>query len=319
MRVLDEVNNLRVCLSEFENRKIVIVTAFISGVRELVLEMSRKGNELTLLLGTMNAFSPPDFIEWCASDIAQGVHLLVDFRYANSLHWKLYLVEPNIVIVGSANFTSRGVGLMYDTCLVIEDNGLYSTYMDKVSHFRDMPDVVSATDKVEFGRRMLEYRRQHRQSQSGFLRACSRANNKMSIEEFLQDESYQRVPLFVWERDHTAEEKKEASIILQELNEVDAEGAIVLRDFFVWRGKLKDLPYFENDVVLCGSRGGGHIDFYTFDYFVQRREDVFILSFGRARIKRPFKLGDVIDKLKPQMKGWVNKHELTRDEILALL
>jgi len=105
LRVLGRNSDLKKTLSSFSHRNIKIVTAFASGTEGIVESLLGEGNKVDIVVGTINAFTSPSFIEHCASHDDKNLSIHVDFRYESSFHWKLYLVDPNIVIVGSANFT----------------------------------------------------------------------------------------------------------------------------------------------------------------------------------------------------------------------
>src|SRR3546814_13962083 len=63
------------------------------------------------------------FIEDAARTLPKG--LWVDFRGQRSIHWKLYLIAPKTVIIGSANLTGMGLDLTRDTCVVVKNQSLY--------------------------------------------------------------------------------------------------------------------------------------------------------------------------------------------------
>ncbi|MFA0648524.1 phospholipase D-like domain-containing protein, partial [Vibrio cyclitrophicus] len=65
----------------------------------------------------------------------------------NSTHWKLYLIEPNVVIIGSANFTALGVSLKRDTLVFLESEDLYNEYLTKVENLKSSPLVLNCQEK----------------------------------------------------------------------------------------------------------------------------------------------------------------------------
>lgn len=45
-----------------------------------------------MVVGTINSFTSPNFIERCGSEAGSNLSLWVDLRYHESVHWKLYLI-----------------------------------------------------------------------------------------------------------------------------------------------------------------------------------------------------------------------------------
>lgn len=95
MDIIQGHNSLRQLLEEIKNKQVTIVTAFATKTEPLIETLLQNGNHLTLVAGTINAFTDPVFIERCRDWAAQkNSHLtfFVDFRGQKSVHWKLYLV-----------------------------------------------------------------------------------------------------------------------------------------------------------------------------------------------------------------------------------
>ncbi len=121
MKILTSEENLNEFLEGLQNKDVVIISAFASGTEEVVDALLNQGNKLELLIGTINSFSSPEFFEHCKKIADDRFSMSIDFRYQNSIHWKLYLVKPDTVIIGSANFTTKGLSLERDTCVALND------------------------------------------------------------------------------------------------------------------------------------------------------------------------------------------------------
>ncbi len=90
--------------------------------------------------------------------------LWVDFRGQESIHWKLYLIEPDTVIIGSANFTHVGLSLARDTCVVIKNKNMLKEYQEIIDGFLDNAEVMSSVDP-QFKEKMNKYRTKHQRMQ----------------------------------------------------------------------------------------------------------------------------------------------------------
>ena len=123
-----------------KGKKITIVSAFASETTEVVERMLASGNTVDVIVGTINSFTSPKFIEEC-KEIAKdnkNIKFSVDFRYESSVHWKLYLISPSTVIIGSANFTQTGLTFERDTCVAIQDKKLYDDYLGMVAELKGL-------------------------------------------------------------------------------------------------------------------------------------------------------------------------------------
>jgi len=62
MEILDTNNNLIDYLSKLKGKKITIVTAFASGTESIIRDLIGS-NDVELIVGSINSFSSPIFIE----------------------------------------------------------------------------------------------------------------------------------------------------------------------------------------------------------------------------------------------------------------
>jgi HKD family nuclease len=110
--ILTRTQNLRAILGEYRNTRIDIVVAFASKSEDLVDEMIKNNNKVSIIVGTINNFTDPSFIEYCQDLDKKKLDIYVDFRNNESVHWKLYLISPTTVIIRYYHdlFTERWPG-----------------------------------------------------------------------------------------------------------------------------------------------------------------------------------------------------------------
>lgn len=291
MKILDSSTCLGTYLKSHKRKQIRIVTAFASGTEKLLSTLLDNNNSIELLVGTINAFTSPNFIEYCANNDSENLTSFVDFRYQSSTHWKLYLISPNIVVIGSSNFTTTGISLARDTCLVVEDADLYNDYSKRFQELLDSQNVIGVKSQ-QFESVFKTYCVMHNQTQAGMARSrqCS------TLKEWLSDETNQQLPLFIWEHKHTEKDREEATRLLQE-NSAEKD-LPALRNFYTYNGKKNELPFRQGDVVLCASNRGGYLGFYTFDRIIYSKGRHVIYSYRRRQYQHPFDLNGLKEKLK---------------------
>jgi hypothetical protein len=317
MKPLNIKRNLASYLKNIKKRKVSIVTAFASGTEELLNSIIKNDNKIDLIIGTINSFSSPKFIDHCLNIENKNFSAFVDFRYENSTHWKLYLVEPNIVILGSANFTNVGVRLSRDTCVVIEDIELHRAYTQEISKLKKSDSVLGLGDSKEFNVQLDKYRLRHRRMQRGLGRSSQCEN----ISKWLENESNQTIPLFIWKDSHSKETIKEAHELIE-----DKKSSISIsdiREFFTYESLENELPYEQGDIVLCTNSTGSYIDFYSFDRIIHRNDMNYMYSYKSKgkQYMRPFKISkETKVAIKESVPMWYDKGltELTRNELYDL-
>ena len=199
MEIIGINNNLDNFLRDVKNSRVDIAVAFASKTEKVIDALTANGNEVFFIVGTINCFSDPVFIRHC-QEIAQEnpkLNLAVDFRYDDSIHWKVYLISPDIVVIGSANLTVTGLSMMRDTAVLIEDTNLYNNYQALLSNLRNIKNVVALADN-RFDIFLSEYEKKHRlpiptrNIRSGQLPSFT--------EWFARDES-QGLPILIWDQD----------------------------------------------------------------------------------------------------------------------
>ena len=295
MNILDENKSLETILYSTKKKNIVIVTAFASGTEHVIDLLVKNDNHIELVVGTINAFSSPEFIKHCASITNNNLSIFIDFRYQNSTHWKLYLIEPNIVIIGSANFTSTGIKLNRDTCIKVENDSLYKAYMKKTRDIIRTTGVIGSNDKT-FSKELKKYILNHKRMQAGM----NRSKQYTTVDQWLQDESNQSIPLFIWDQRLTKQERKRGNELLEEIenNSNEEHSKPPIRDFFTYECNKGEMPYEQGDIVLCANSKGASIGFYCFDRVLYEDGVHYIYSYKRKRYATPFRLNEIKDKLK---------------------
>ena len=313
MEILNNEKNLATFLHDISKREVIIISAFASGTENIVAQLLKNENKLELLVGTINSFSSPDFFEYCKKIENNHFSLSVDFGYQNSIHWKLYLIKPATVIIGSANFTNTGLSLVRDTCVVIEDKALLEQYMKEFAAIKSSPHVVSCRDN-NFMMNLKKYRDSHRRMQAGRARSVKAGNG----EEWLTEEENQLIPVFIWDSTQTKDTVEEAHNLLKE--ESHEEHIPVLRDFFTYQGTT--LPYSQGDLVLCMKSNGSYADFYSFDRIIHKGGFYYIYSYRQKHYIRPFRISkEIKSEIKNRVEDWYDsgRTELDRSTIQDLI
>ena len=316
VQILDSENSLNQYLTAQSGKSIKIVTAFAGGTEAVLGRLIGKKNKIDLLIGTINAFSSPKLIEYCRAHSTTRFRTYVDFRYHNSVHWKLYLVGPRTVVIGSANFTETGLSLQRDTCVVIDDRDLYIRYEKLFHALLTTPETLKADHTEAFEKHFGIYCNLHTKMQ----RSMARSKSSSSLQAWLEDETNQQIPLFIWESTHSDETKAEAKQLLRKAMARD-ETMPALRDFFTYDAEEGKLRFSQGDVVLCTSMRGGHIGFFVFDRIIYREGCYFIYSYRQKKYPAPFSVGPLRQKLKAIIPGLFQKDAeyIDRDVLSALV
>lgn len=315
MQILDNQNDLAGFLGQQRDKNITVVSAFAAGTEALVDRLRAQGNRLDIVVGTINSFTSPDFIEHCTSEAGDDLSFAVDFRNQKSIHWKLYLIEPDLVILGSANFTEIGVSLSRDNAVVLQDAALYAGYQARIAALKASEGVLSSSQSEAFDEALEEYRYSHRRMQAGLARTAQYLDG----ESWLGEESNQSIPLFTWYSDHSEDSESIAERHLRDSSNGVAWDDV--REFFTYECAEGALPYEEGDVVLTARCNGTNIAFYTFDRILYRDGTYYIYSYRKKRYSVPFKLEDAKESLKEAIPRWYEegRTEINRADILRFM
>ena len=314
MQILDTSNRLDTYLRQFHGKNLTLISAFASDTYKLLVDLIDQDNSVTLIIGSINAFTSPKFIAACkklAGD-ERSFSFSVDFRYENSTHWKVYLIEPDVVVIGSANLTGVGVGLARDTCIVAQDGALYSHYLAQATGLQNKPDVVNSASKA-FEHYLEEYEARHRKVQGALQ--CSQTYS--GIEEWMSDETNQTLSIFVWSKPHTSASETTAKQAYENLSTENHWDDI--RDFFTFESADRLCPYEAGSMVLTVRNTGAHPKFYTFDRILEQDGTCYCYVFNKKKYPKPFNIKPLTAGLKLLAEGWRDVSTIGRDEIRQLM
>jgi len=284
MEIIGIDNNLDNLLRDVKNLRVDIAVAFATKTEKVIDALIVNGNEVFLTVGTMNCFSDPVFFRHC-QELAQEnpkLNLAVDFRYDDSIHWKVYLIYPNIVVIGSANLTRTGLSMMRDTMVKIEDKVLYDHYLKLFQQLRSNHQVV-ACNNPSFNDLLDNYEKQHHtippkpKLQNGQVSSFT--------EWFSRDES-QFLPLFIWKRYFNEPEKEEFDTKVTNIltdNNIGAQ--------FSPLGLLERKPprYYQGQIVLMMRNTGASIEF-KLTRFISHNKRWWLYGINRSKYEKPFVL-----------------------------
>lgn len=306
MERLHNENDLEKFLLKQYGRSITIISAFASGTAKLLKSIATK-NDVEVIVGTINAFTSPSFID----DARELLHrrLWVDFRGNASIHWKLYLVSPDIVVIGSANFTNQGIGMGRDTCVVIQDGDLFDEYQQQLAILKSESEVLDG-GSPGFDDALERHREQHNRNQAALQIAQqaahsasrSRTRKVPPFDEWVK-QGFLTIPLFLWDEKHTEEIKAEAVRIVND-QEILAEHAAGNANKHVdfqrrpYRDFLTEViddskPSFEpNTVVLATKADGAYMRFMQLDLVVRKADRGldFMIERRKVRYPQPFEI-----------------------------
>lgn len=339
MERLHTENDLEKFLLKQCRRSITIVSAFASGTVTLLKSIAAE-NDVEVIVGTINAFTSPTFID----DARTLLHrrFWVDFRGNNSIHWKLYLVSPDIVVIGSANFTKQGIGMGRDTCVVIQDGHLFEEYQQQLKILKRESDVMDG-GSFGFDDALARHREQHNRNQAALQIAQqgtqstsrSRTRKVPTFDEWAK-QGFLTIPLFVWDEPHTLAIKAEAVRIMHDQDgltghvagsaskPIDPE-AQTYRDFLTEASDGSKPPFDPNTVVVATKANGAYMRFMQLDVVV-RKADLgldFMIERRKGRYAHPFEINPAIKAAIVRLieKGMCNNYaipvEALQEELLS--
>jgi hypothetical protein len=294
MKRLDNESDLANFLSRQSNRDITIISAFASGTVELLSSLQKK-NRVEIIVGTINSFTSPTFIKDAAAILKTT--LWVDFRGEQSIHWKIYLISPNVVVIGSANFTDLGVRLHRDTCVVIRNKALFEDYVCQVGLLKKKSNVLNATS-IEFNVAYKKYDELHRRSQAAIQSALATSQDKPTFEQWLNN-GFTTIPLFIWNTPISDADKREAKrITLENISRQPIPVRSKTPDKRTYRDVLVDdsagrrPPFASGTIVLSASDKGEGMGFLRLDIVYRHREKKrdYMIALIKTRYEEPFQL-----------------------------
>jgi len=309
MEIIGIDNNLDNLLRDVKNSRVDIAVAFATKTEKVIDALIVNGNEVFLTVGTINCFSDPVFFRHC-QELAQEnskLNLAVDFRYADSIHWKVYLISPNIVVIGSANFTKTGLSMSRDTAVHIEDENLYTDYQALLSSLRNENNVVALIDDG-FDTLLSEYEKKHRlpiptrNIRSGQLPSFT--------EWFARDES-QGLPILIWDQDFDDEHRNTfENKIVPTLDPTDNNGTYFLAAVIF----SKPPSYYERNSVLILSDKGTYPQFNFINLIMPSNDKWYLCGIEGAAFPNPFALSPDLKKaIKSSVQKWAKNDKTFLD------
>jgi HKD family nuclease len=256
--ILDTENSLDSFLRSVRNSKIDIAVAFASKTGDLIRTMALNGNQITLIIGTINYFSDPAFIEYCWKLTKRyPIEFYVDFRENESIHWKLYLVAPATVIIGSSNLTTTGLSMGRDTVVCLRDAKLYQAYQLLLGKLKQNDQVVKSA-VPEFAALLAKYKDHHRET-------VRRPLKRESVSDFVawvaKPETH-ILPLYTW-YSYTTEEDRQVfadKIAPKMTSEAETDGVQLIG---CYEGE-KNVQHYHNDEVILEMESSGILDSIKF-------------------------------------------------------
>lgn len=271
-------------LLSYKNKEIVIVSAFVSGIKDHLIKLIKANKFVRLYTGVLMGFNnPKELLE--LSEIAKDSKYKkkfcfgVNFDESTSLHWKVYLISPDEVLIGSSNYTNVGIHQDRDIVLGIHDEEVFGKLY---SHTLKTEEYTKATDTL-FEQKLREYELNYEKKH---LKDSKNEINK-------------RFPLFVWDKEIDNKEKKE---ILNKLNvqgqtlskSIDGSSGEIknkdIRDYFSYDKGAHD--FREGDWVIATKSNGAYLDFYQFDRIFSDKETTYAISLKKKRYNRPVVLDE---------------------------
>lgn len=193
-------DDMRTTLEKLRNSHIVIISAFVNGVFEVLENLLNNGNKVDIYTGTLNCFNSPYNMQKFAkiSEKNPFFNFYVNFDSASSTHWKIYIINDKILYVGSANFTSTGISLKRDTLLKVCKHEVCEEYLEETKK-----EVYLSSKDCSFKDKLDKYTVKYKDE----CKQCTRQYDVFSKEDV-------DISLFVVKEEFTTEEEKVAARLL---------------------------------------------------------------------------------------------------------
>ena len=225
------LRTFRDALRAIRDTDLVIGSAFARTEIQLLRDLASQNRKTRFYVGTQNCFTCADFIK-AGADFAKqagaSLSFVVDFRRDESLHWKVALAAPDTVIIGSANFTKKGLALNEDLMAVVQDKNLYMSILKRFGELDSQQGVFdSSSDK--FNKAILAYSEAAQKEENARERSGSRKRRRNpystkprqlpSLTAWLKSDEARSIPYFDYEFEIDSLEKSDAKNIKE-----DAQG-----------------------------------------------------------------------------------------------
>ena len=187
-------------LESLKNQHIVIISAFVSRVSNLLQTMLENGNYVELYTGTLHYFNNPFYMKELAKLCEEYDEFTfnVNFNPNTSTHWKVYAIGCKDLYVGSANFTYTGISLKRDTLLEVKNSELCTEYLKETKN-----DCYTSSKDPLFVEKLEKYTAAYRRQ----------AKCRFVYNENMED---CEIPLFLSEEDLDDKQKNIAEKLLEE-------------------------------------------------------------------------------------------------------
>ncbi|RAP57897.1 phospholipase D family protein [Oleiagrimonas sp. MCCC 1A03011] len=318
MKVIDADSTLKDQIKDISNAHIRIVTAYVTDVLETLQELVSRNCRVEIIVGTIDCFNHPKHLAQIG--VLPGIDLHVDFRRQNSVHWKLYLLEPFDVIIGSPNFTGRGLKTSRDIAVSFSDQTMFVEFKQRINVLLKAPRVIKF-GTAAYQREMAQYEADFEIEQR-HRRSAIADGSTPSVSDWLADERNQELKLYVWEDHHQEPEKqraREMAVKGRKAAAMPESEKSPIREFFTT--SQKRTPLKAGDIVLCCRTSGAYMDFFRLD-LIERGGDglLYMIDMKSSKPARLFNLSEA----KARLAGYVQDNELvgpvtiTRSELLDL-
>ena len=205
MMILNKTNELHETLKNIKDKNIQIVSAFASGTENVIKSLVANNKSVELIIGTINSFSSIEFIKYCIklAKHNENFKFFVDFRYQESVHWKLYAISDDNIIIGSANLTNKGLSLDRDTCLLVNDNKVYNEYLKEIENLKSNALVIPS-NAVNFEEYLKKYKINHGKT----MVAINESTQKLTLREWIKSQFFYELPLLLWDKEIPEDEEE---------------------------------------------------------------------------------------------------------------
>lgn len=317
MMILNKTNELHETLKNIKDKNIQIVSAFASGTENVIKSLVANNKSVELIIGTINSFSSIEFIKYCIklAKHNEKFKFFVDFRYQESVHWKLYAISDDNIIIGSANLTNKGLSLDRDTCLLVNDNKVYNEYLKEIENLKSNALVIPS-NAVNFEEYLKKYKINHGKT----MVAINESTQKLTLREWIKSQFFYELPLLLWDKEIPEDEEEFIENKIAEIKQdLDIKNH---QSNYYWI----NCNYFKNlscgDIILTiEGKDPKNISFFKVDKIIKGKErnTKHLISFFENEEDGPFILDkdsrDILEKTHNKfVKG--DKRRLKRHDLV---
>lgn len=232
-------------LKSMKKQHIVIISAFVNRVSDLLQTMLKNENSVELYTGTLNYFNNPFYMKELAklSKECDKFTFNVNFDPDTSTHWKVYAIGCKDLYVGSANFTSTGISLKRDTLLNVINGEMCTEYLKETKN-----DCYTSSKDSLFEEKLEKYTAAYRrQTKSRFV--------------YNENMEYCEISLFICDEDLGKTEKEISKHLQEESKRIDSTKKITR--FVVY----EDISLSPNQIFLSIDIDDDSNEVFDINYF----------------------------------------------------